>query len=299
MPSKHRDAFTLIELLVVIAIIAILVGLMLPAIQRVRESASRTQCRNNLKQIGLALHMYHDAKKAFPPGYKSQVSPTNVDLGPGWGWASFILPYLEQENLYKQIRFQNDIADPVNASAAAQSLAIFLCPSDSPPENFVPAGSSATVGTSNYVGMFGTPEISDDPSKGNGIFFRNSRVNIQMITDGTSNTCMIGERSSNLALVTWTGSVTGSWVPPRPGSPYGAEGAPVLILGHTGDPDEGHTPNAPVNHVDDFWSRHTMGVNFLFADGSVRIINDTIDPFTWAALGTRAGGEAVAFFEGE
>src|SRR5581483_1843545 len=113
------------------------------------------------------------------------------------------------------------------------------------------------------------------------------------ILDGAANTLMVGERSSNLALATWTGAVPGASVPPRPGSPYGSEGPGVLVLGHTGEASEGHTPNSPVNHVDDFWSRHVQGVNFLFADGSVRTINDKIDPVVWQALGTRAGGEAV------
>src|SRR6266478_3855187 len=98
-----RRAFTLIELLVVIAIIAVLVGLLLPAVQKVRESASRLKCENNLKQIGIALHSYHDRMGSFPPGYRSRVATDNSDLGPGWGWATFILSDLEQGNLMKQI----------------------------------------------------------------------------------------------------------------------------------------------------------------------------------------------------
>src|SRR5262249_4573499 len=129
------------------------------------------------------------------------------------------------------------------------------------------------------------------PGKGNGIFSRNCRVRLTDIKDGTSNTLMVGERSSNLALATWTGAVTGGVVPPVRPSALGPEGAPVLVLGHTGLAGEGHTPNNPINHVDDFCSRHTNGVNFLFADGSVRNINDAINPVVWEALGTRCGGE--------
>src|SRR5262249_54132107 len=148
-----------------------------------------------------------------------------------------------------------------------------------------------TVAHANYVGMFGTAEITSAPGKGNGIFYRNSRVRLTDIKDGTSNTLMVGERSSNLALATWTGSVAGGVVPPVRPSPLGPEGAPVLVLGHTGPASEGHTPNNPINHVDDFWSRHISGVNFLFADCSVRNINNAINAVVWEALGTRDGGE--------
>jgi prepilin-type processing-associated H-X9-DG protein len=159
------------------------------------------------------------------------------------------------------------------------------------------SGTQVTVGFANYVGMFGTPEITDNPGAGNGIFYRNSQTRISDITDGTSNTLMVGERSSNLALSTWTGAVVGGQVPPIKVSALGAEGAGVLCLGHTGVATEGHTPNSPLNHVDDFFSLHLQGVNFLFADGGVRVINNDIDPIVWQALGTRAGNETVTFSE--
>src|SRR5262249_4939630 len=110
MHHPSRRAFTLIELLVVIAIIGVLIALLLPAVQKVGESPSRTTCRNNLKQIGLALHHYHGATERFPPGYVSTVGPggPDDDRGPGWGWATFLLPYLEQDNLYRQIRLDRD-----------------------------------------------------------------------------------------------------------------------------------------------------------------------------------------------
>ncbi len=289
-----RSAFTLVELLVVIAIIATLIGLLVPAVQRVRESANRTKCKNNLRQIGIALHCYHDRTGSLPPGYASAVAPDGSDLGPGWGWAAYLLPDLEQDTLCKLIDFSLDIGDPVNAAARVHSLPIYLCPSDEWVGTFITAGRPVNVAHASYVGMFGTPEITDDPSAGNGIFYRNSHTRFAEITDGLSNTLMIGERSSALAKNTWTGAVPGAIVPPRPNSLFGPEGAGVLVMGHTGDAAECHRPNNPTNHVDDFWSRHIHGVNFLFADCAARNISQNISCYVWEALGTRAGGEACS-----
>src|SRR5437016_6863396 len=128
-----RKAFTLIELLVVVAIISILLGLLLPAVQKVREAANRIKCQNNLKQMGLACHQYHDTHRSFPPGYMARVP--YPDTTPGWGWAAFLLPYLEHENLYRQIDFRQ----PVEKSPAIQApLTIFQCPSDELPEGTFP-----------------------------------------------------------------------------------------------------------------------------------------------------------------
>ena len=140
MQRPGRHAFTLIELLVVIAIIAVLIGLQEPAVKKVREAAARAQCANNLKQIGLALHSYHDSYKRFPPGYVDRntnpASTPDNDLGPGWGWASFLLPYLEQGNVYNQINFSQGIGTGSNTAVSQLSLKVFLCPSDAYPQNF-------------------------------------------------------------------------------------------------------------------------------------------------------------------
>src|ERR1700694_1311671 len=133
MNAQRRTAFTLIELLVVIAIIAILIGLLVPAVQKVREAASRLTCSNNLKQIGLAFHNYHGVRGSFPPGFASQAATVDgPSRGPGWGWGAHLLPYLEQSGLYNKIDFTKDIAHPANAQARVASMSIFLCPSDSP-----------------------------------------------------------------------------------------------------------------------------------------------------------------------
>jgi prepilin-type N-terminal cleavage/methylation domain-containing protein/prepilin-type processing-associated H-X9-DG protein len=326
MTGRRRAAFTLIELLVVIAIIASLIGLLLPAVQKVREAAARTKCKNNLKQIGLALHNYHGTLGQYPRGYVGTNAGPGLadDHGPGWGWGTFILPYLEQDSLYRQITLTKVITDPANKAARMTSLSIFLCPSDpgellfsvDPDGDTEPYSSYLTDSTghaiqvahANYVGMFGNPEVtpdpgylSTDPDRGTahrGMLYRNSAVRMTDVTDGTSNTLFVGERSTNLAYATWVGAVTGGQVPAHVPDLYGfgPEGAPLLVLGHTGDDADvpPHTPNSPVAHVDDFWSFHTQGANFLMVDGSVRTINNSINPVTWWALGTRAGGEPVS-----
>ena len=234
---SRRTAFTLIELLVVITIIGILTGLLLPAVQSVREAARQTQCTNNLKQIGLALHNFHDSRGSFPPGYVSQVGSGGLadDLGPGWGWATSILPFIEQQTTYSQINLSKDITDPANATVRMTTLGVFLCPSDGGKSTFTVqslGGSSPLTGSDgqpvqvahgDYVGVFGNPEITPDPGflstaperaiTHRGMFCRNTAVRLRDVTDGTSNTIFVGERTSDLAYVTWTGAVTGGQVP--------------------------------------------------------------------------------------
>jgi prepilin-type N-terminal cleavage/methylation domain-containing protein/prepilin-type processing-associated H-X9-DG protein len=248
---KNRSAFTLIELLVVIGIIAVLIALLVPAVQKVREISNVAQCTNNLKQIGLALHSYHDTNKVFPPGYiDGNTDPSSTpdnDVGPGWGWASFVLPYLEQGDVYNQIDFNQGVGIGSNAAVSQLQLPIFLCPSDPYPDSFPVYDSTftnpiATVAHGNYLGCNGWVECfrnaggnyqpdsdsgaSEDGdagqtgTAGNGLFYRNSRNRIADVTDGLSNTIIAGERCSAHAPSTWTGAVTGgrcpSWMATQP-----------------------------------------------------------------------------------
>ena len=297
-PRLTRYAFTLIELLVVIAIIAVLVGLLVPAVQKVREAANRLSCHNNLKQIGLAMHGYHDQQGRLPAGHTDmQTNAANpADWGPGFGWSTAILPQLEQEPLHRQFNFNLPLANAANAVARATTLKTFLCPSDSHTMPFTTTGVPLTMGPSNYAGMYGRGEISDDPGRGDGVLYRNSRTRLGDILDGVSNTIVVGERSSNLLKCVWAGIASGM-TSVHPSDPTVVEPSHPLILGHTGilDPlDPPHTPNSPVAHVDDFWSRHPGGANFLLGDGSVRQVNNTISPRAWVAMGTRTGGEVVS-----
>jgi prepilin-type N-terminal cleavage/methylation domain-containing protein len=292
---SRKSAFTLVELLVVIAIIGLLVALLLPAIQAAREAARRSQCKNNLKQIGLALHNFESARRAFPAGFTSNATTTNgPGTGPGWGWAVYILPYLEESSL--QVDFKRNITDPLYDQLRVTTLPVFRCPSDSVEFPVFPvqsaSGSTLTqVAFANYVGVAGTYEVSVYPDEGTGVLFRNRQIAIKQITDGLSHTIMISERASRQSpQSTWVGAITDSEVPPK-NATYDAEGPPVLVLTNTGTAADGRVPNNTLDHVEDSNSEHPQGVHLMFADGSVQAIDNDIDPSVWVALGTRAGSE--------
>jgi prepilin-type N-terminal cleavage/methylation domain-containing protein/prepilin-type processing-associated H-X9-DG protein len=301
MTNTQRKAFTLVELLVVIAIMGILMGLLLPAVQRVRESANRIKCKNNLKQIGLALHNYHDRLGILPPGYKALVASDNSDLGPGWGWAAFLLDDLEQDNLKRQIRFDRQISDPANANVRVVTLSILVCPSETQQDPFTVIDANGNpicdVARCSYTAMNGVLGVTSDAWDNNGAFIRNKPYRLTDITDGLSNTLFVGERCSKMANTTWTGAVTNGVVPairyPNPADQLAnAEGAPALILSH-GSRD--HIPNNQlVFDADATSSFHIAGVNFLFGDGSVHSISNTIDGLVYEGLLTRSGDEPVS-----
>jgi prepilin-type N-terminal cleavage/methylation domain-containing protein/prepilin-type processing-associated H-X9-DG protein len=303
-PSPPRAAFTLIELLVVIAIIAILVGLLVPAVQKVREAAARVQCQNNLKQIGLALNGYHDARKALPPGYLALSPYTDgaTDTAPGWGWAAFILPYIEQDPLYRQI----DLSRPLQAQAAIQALIpLFLCPSDlTSPAPFAVTDNTLTqlclAAPSSYAATVGDDSSEADGAVGNGVFYRNSRVRLTDITDGTSNTVMAGDRAWSQVKGMWAGAPAGGVVRAGDRNPWqlATASAPIFTLAHNNwiniqtDADGG---------LDDFSSMHPGGANLLFGDGSVRflrsITSDGTERRAFWAMGTRASGDLTQGLE--
>ena len=298
--GSDRHGFTLIELLVVIAIIAILIGLLLPAVQKVREAAARTQCVNNMKQVGLALHNYHDASQKFPPGYASAFDATGNDTGPGWGWAAHALPQMEQDNLFRLIDLKQPVEAAANAQARVVTVKSFLCPSDTPPQQAFPVGprsasgqlasTTCTVAPANYVGNFGVGEPGVD---GDGVFYRNSTVRIGDITDGTSTTLMAGERSFLHAESTWAGAVTGSNQTATPGSPLPmqTENASNFVLAHTGETYDGPASPREINH---YTARHTGGGNFVFADGHVAYLSRSTTYATYKALSTRSKGESIS-----
>lgn len=294
--SGHHNAFTLIELLVVIAIIAILIGLLLPAVQKVREAAARLKCSNNLKQIGLACHNFHDTFKRLPPGYVA--TGAYPDTSPGWGWGTYILPYVEQDNLYRQINLNM----PVETQAAIQTLIpLYHCPSDSPSESPFMVTDAAfnpicLAGASSYAATVGSDASEVDDFTGNGVFFRNSRIRMVEIRDGLSNTVFIGDRAWSDTQGTWAGIPTGAVTRPGDTNPWQFTTGPgqCLVLVHNNwinirtDADGG---------LDDFSSKHTGGVNLLFGDGSVHFIrsitSDGPERYIFWAMGTRIGGEPI------
>jgi len=269
---RARAAFTLIELLVVIAIIAILIGLLLPAVQKVREAAARAKCENNLHQIIVAAQNYHSDFKHFPPAYKTY--PNYAGIGPGWAWSALLLPYVEQVALYKSAGVDTDILGGDYTSAVAnnwtqQPLSVFRCPSDTGPDlnplrkNFAMSNYRAICGA-NANGLF---YINFDFG---GVMYQNSRVRISDITDGSSNTLFVGECKYDEV----NGQKAAIWAVM---SGYDSAAGSIYIsdvmwwLDNSTAWVNGTAPQA-------FSSRHHGGVYFVFCDGSVRFFYDGANP---------------------
>jgi len=307
-----RHGFTLIELLVVIAIISMLIGLLLPAVQKVREAAARTQSVNNLKQMGLALHSYHNEQYKYPPGYQSdsaKITPP-VDAGPGWAWGSFLLPHLEQDNLFNQLRMDLRCNDPLNAEAVKVSPKVFQCPGapNRGPTMIVRDSAGevlAEFGLSHYVANNGQDEtwaydVVDHAGRpGIGPFYRNSKVRSVQVTDGLSNTVFLGEHTT-ISNKTWVGVVPEAVVPPiNPALfPFTAtDAAATLVLCHSGpaaaEPGIVHPPSFPTCHVCQMYAPWPGG-HVLLGDGSVRFIPTTINHDAWAALSSINAGDSVS-----
>ena len=212
-PELRRLALTLLEGLVVLAILAVLLGLLLPTIQKVRESANRVGCSNNLKQMGIALHSYHTRQGAFPPGYRCKHTPNPNETAPGWGWAASLLPDLDEETLAGQIFRNLPMHDPANLLVRTSVLRTFVCPSDLSTGVFTVFSQDeialAQAATNSYSACFGVAlDLNDELDKGNGMFFRNSHVRLSDVTDGTSNTIALGERSAMHVQSPWAGAVS-------------------------------------------------------------------------------------------
>ena len=325
--AASRRAFTLIELLVVISIISVLIALLLPAVQRVRESANQTQCLNNLKQIGLALHSHEFDNKFLPPAYlfisnsgvsgyvPSSTPPGSaklidsmwfwnlyfpylgIDTAPGWGWGAYLLPHLEQSALHRQINFTESLDAQQYADLRVTPIAMYQCPSDRATGVYTVLNEFNTslvdAYTNSYTacyGAFGNP--GEQPDTGNGVLYRNSKTRFADITDGTSNTLAIGERAAMFVKSPWVGAVTRGSTRTTPGAPVflaGVEEAPTQVMAHIGNLPLLDPYSTPYH----FYSGHRHGVNFVFCDGSARRLSAGVSPATLQALATRAGGETV------
>jgi prepilin-type N-terminal cleavage/methylation domain-containing protein/prepilin-type processing-associated H-X9-DG protein len=357
---RSRAGFTLIELLVVIAIIAILIGLLLPAVQKVREAAARMSCSNNLKQLGIACHSFHDANEGWPLGAEFNV---------GSGWTAFILPYIEQDSAFKGLTFREDgvandqwaaglpgvAGNVTSASSSVRNIGfcelkfkMFRCPSSTIPDNYADISGDNWIvqrrAPANYLGCvsgrivddrrritattpWGSNSGTEDIHTLDGIFVAKmvhqrvvfqsgtfswsggytSGVSMTGITDGTSNTIAVGEaepdtRGVPLAAIERENNASGCgrkdhWAIGSDDVDTSNQGDMSEFLGSTGVPLN-MPPQTPCTsghaaYELSYGSRHTGGAMFLFADGSVKFIRQSVSAATFSALGTRNGGEVI------
>ena len=273
--SLPRGGFTLIELLVVLAIIGVLVGLTLPAVQSARESARRTQCQNNLKQVGLALNSYVGNGEAYPIGFVAWPNPPG-GAAPGWSWSTAILPQLEQSAAYSAANINLPIDYAANASVRTLALAMYACPSDYKTGAFTVASQVVSgpieAQTTSYAANWGTAGASQP----NGLFLMNKSVRPRDVKDGTTNTFAAGERGAFLVQNAWVGALGD-----------GRGGAEVLAtVSNTGPDPRDASPSS-------FCGPHSGQSQFLMADGSVQAIKSSINPGVYQALATRNGREVI------
>jgi prepilin-type processing-associated H-X9-DG protein/prepilin-type N-terminal cleavage/methylation domain-containing protein len=315
--ANHESGFTLIELLVVIVVITLLTGLLLVAVQSAREASRRLQCTNNLKQMGLAIQNYASSASVLPAAYQTRVTDIVTELGNNWAWGTMILPHMDNAPLYNAINLFSMIHDSPNQTVRQVRVSSYLCPSsddfgsvvvqsqigsplisDLAPGNYVAsAGRRAGSGrTRSFDGRAYWLEGEQD-----GAMYINSALNPSEITDGTSYTLMTGERSRNLADAAWIGVLPwSSGIVCTRRSPQECVFDDILVLGHSGPENLKGTnewvdrPNYPSSQPDGYASRHPGGCNFLFCDGSVRMLKDTIDPKVFSFLATRSAREVLS-----
>jgi prepilin-type N-terminal cleavage/methylation domain-containing protein/prepilin-type processing-associated H-X9-DG protein len=310
-PPQRRRGFTLIELLVVIAIISILIGLLLPAVQKVREAAARVSCQNNLKQIGLALHNFHDAHQVFPASGWRQAGPGNPD-GKGVGWRALILPYIEQGNLQKLYTFSQHWWEGPNLAVAHIRVPLFECPSVAERKEAVSAPAiwvrpamtfPRPLASTDYEAIMGVQPTVNPSLYGGGnnrsVMFRDSAVRMTDIADGTSGTIMVVECAArpltfrNRVIDTTVANDQGQgWIDSEgPFSLDGSDENGVPFMGLT-PPPTARALNA--TNWNEPYTFHAGGANVAFADGHVQFIRETVPLSVFAALCTRDAGEVVA-----
>ncbi len=310
MPRQKRG-FTLVELLVVIAIIVILISLLLPAVMSSREAVRRISCLNNLKQISLAVHQYHDTFLRLPSGYiRQHTDPTDNRYKIGWGWGALIQGALGNNPLYQQVQGSFNTDPMLRTTTRSFSLPLWNCPSDlvrgltcvgrvtenmnpppPTPENPNPSNilrpCVAFGARSSYIGSFGGSAVGAGV-RGSGIFYVNSGLGLQNVVDGTSQTLLHGERSVQLGQATWVGV---HWAESLNGIQFDStlisrSSVDTLVLGSS------HVlPNRRDSRA--FGSRHIGGCNMGRVDGSAFFVSNTIDLSPWRAMATISGGEIV------
>jgi prepilin-type N-terminal cleavage/methylation domain-containing protein/prepilin-type processing-associated H-X9-DG protein len=312
LTTARRRGFTLIELLVVIAIIAVLIGLLLPAVQKVREAAGRMKCADNLKQLGLAMHNYHDTMGTFPPAYVNKGPYGNTSFSFSHGWAPFLLPYIEQQPLYNLYRWDVPLFDPGNRAVVSRHLKLFQCPPAPEQDRYFTLGPFAVFGTQGACGDY-TITLGVDPVLAQLGWvdrvgdFRGALTNTPTpalslspaptgtrfadILDGTSTTILLTEDAGRPRL--WQAGKAG---PDQvlPGGPWDSFKGPVILQGSTIDGTAKPGPCAlNCNNDQEVYAFHTGGANAAFVDGHVQFLKVGMGLRIMARLITRAGREVV------
>jgi prepilin-type N-terminal cleavage/methylation domain-containing protein/prepilin-type processing-associated H-X9-DG protein len=311
-PPRKRSGFTLIELLVVIAIIAVLIGLLLPAVQKVRAAAARLQCANNLKQLGLAMHNYHDTQETFPPAYINKGPYGNSGFNFTHGWAAFLLPYIEQQPLANLYRWDVPQYDPGNRPVVSHHLPIFECPATPEQGRYMTTGPFRFFGTKGACGDYTLTlgvnpvlaqlawvdrvgdyrgALTNTPTPALAVSPAPTGTRLVDLTDGTATTILLTEDAGRPRL--WQAGKAGA-DNVLEGGPWDHFKGPIILEGSTPDGTAKPGPCA-LNCTNDgeVYAFHTGGANAVFADGAVHFLHVGMDLRIMARLITRAGGEVV------